>query len=373
MKAQNSLHFPPVSKTGIYKKLPLWLRLVGLIYTLLFAGMINRSLNAAEIPVFIFAGQSIAINTGTDFGRLSAEWKSPQTNVLFFNARVTSEEPTSDVHWVTYQPPTGPGFPSNCVYSNSDGSFGPEISAANILSKTYFGSGPVAVYKYAVGNTSLTLDYNPLTPGPLYVDMLTLLTNALLTLPLETGYQGKIAGVFWTQGESDAVNGEECAAEYGSNLLNFVTCLREVANEPRLPFVYGRITSAWPNADVVRLGQENLTHVLQDVFMVDADDLVTITLHYDNDGTIELGNRYAAGYEYIIKHRPLIEITSPEHNRLHIYSVPHAVYKLEYSEDLKEFNWNVLTTLQTDALGIYNFKIDFPQNNSSRFYRVTGP
>jgi hypothetical protein len=43
--------------------------------------------SAIEIPVFIFAGQSITINSGPDSAQLAPELLAPQTNVLFYNAR----------------------------------------------------------------------------------------------------------------------------------------------------------------------------------------------------------------------------------------------------------------------------------------------
>jgi hypothetical protein len=112
-----------------------------------------------------------------------------------------------------------------------------------------------------------------------------------------------VAGVFWTQGESDALAGIATAAAYGTNLLNFVTALRNHFGQPRLPFIYGRILPQWGNSEGVRLGQQALTNQLRDVFMANADDLWTPTLHYDNEGTVTLGNRYADGFTAIMSAR----------------------------------------------------------------------
>jgi len=156
--------------------------------------------------MFIFAGQSIAINSGTDSGRLPAQMLAPQTNVLFFNARA-HYAPTSEVRWVIYQPPTGPGWSSDCGCQNPQGSFGPEITAANLISVDLYGGTPIAVYKYAVGATSLHTDWSPTVRASLYDDMRARFAEALLALPRETGFAGRAAGVFWTQGESDALDG----------------------------------------------------------------------------------------------------------------------------------------------------------------------
>lgn len=252
-----------------------------------------------NIPIFIFAGQSEAINSGTDTGLLQSNARAAQLNVLFYNAR-THTPATGAVHWVPYQPPTGPGF-LDCGHTNAQGSFGPEITTAKFVSQRFYGGGPVGVFKYAVGATDLWIGWNPNRPG-YYPDMLSSLSNALTALPLETGHTGFVAGVFWTQGESDAF-GTASAAAYGTNLLNFVGALRSHFGQPRLPFIYGRILPQWPSSKGVRAGQQALTNQLQDVFMANADDLWTPTLHYDNEGTMTLGNRYADGFSAIMSSR----------------------------------------------------------------------
>jgi hypothetical protein len=253
-----------------------------------------------NIPVFIFAGQSEAINSGTDTALMQSGALAPQCNVLFYNAR-THTPATGAVHWVTYQPPTGPGY-GDCGHTNAQGSFGPEITAANLISRKCYGGGPLGVFKYAVGATDLWNGWNLNRPN-CYPDMLSCLSKAMTALARETGHRGRVAGVFWTQGESDALAGTNTAAAYGTNLLNFVLALRRHFGQPRLPFIYGRILPQWSNSQGVREGQQALTNQLQDVFMANADDLLTSTLHYDNDGTMTLGNRYAAGFAALMSSR----------------------------------------------------------------------
>jgi hypothetical protein len=247
----------------------------------------------AEIPVFIFAGQSEAINSGTDTGLLRPDELAPQPNVLFYNAR-THTPATGEVHWVIYQPPTGPGF-MDCGHTNAQGSFGPEFTAANLISRKCYRGGPVGVFKYAVGATDLWNQWNPNRPG-FYRDMLSCLSNSMAALPTETGHTGHVAGVFWTQGESDALAGKAMAEDYGANLQKFVVALRHQFGQPQLPFIYGRILPQWKNSEGVRQGQQTLTNSLPNVFMANADDLLTPTLHYDNAGTMTLGRRYAEGF-----------------------------------------------------------------------------
>ena len=156
----------------------------------------------ASIPIFIFAGQSEAINSGTDTGLMQPDALAPQVNVLFYNAR-THTPATGAVHWVTYRPPTGPGY-MDCGHTNAQGSFGPEMTAAKLISRKCYGGGPVGVFKYAVGATDLWNQWSPKRPG-LYPDMLSCAIERMAALPRETGHTGRVAGVFWTQGESDAL------------------------------------------------------------------------------------------------------------------------------------------------------------------------
>jgi hypothetical protein len=272
----------------------------GLVAALLLLASTAEVSFGIGIPIFIFAGQSEAINSGTDTGLMQSNSLTAQLNVLFYNAR-THTPATGAVHWVTYQPPTGPGYP-DCGHAKARGSFGPEITTANLVSRRFYGGGPVGVFKYAVGATDLWNEWNPSRPY-YYPDMLSCLSNAIAALPLETGHTGFVAGVFWTQGESDAIAGIATAAAYGTNLRNFVRALRSHFSQPRLPFIYARILPQWPNSRGVRMGQQALTNQLRDVFMANADDLWTPTRHYDNVGTTTLGNRYADGFTAIMSSR----------------------------------------------------------------------
>ncbi len=327
---------------------------------------------ASEIPVFVFAGQSIAINSGTDSGLLPAGMLALQTNVLFFNARAHFV-PTSEVHWHAYQPPTGPGWSSDCGCPNPQGSFGPEITTANRISIALYGGTTVAVFKYAVGATSLHKDWNPTMPGSLYKDMLARLMEALDVLPRETGFAGRIAGVFWTQGESDALDGPGTASAYATNLWQLVTAMRQDFLQASLPFVYGRILPEWPNAIAVRSAQEGLPLLLRDVCMVNADDFWTPTLHYNNEGTIELGKRYAAGLESIFRSRRSLEIFADSGSvRLRISGLPFSRWAAESADSVSGAEWHQIADGQSDILGFSESGL-LPLEADMRFYRLAIP
>ena len=305
--------------------------------------------HAAEIPVFIFAGQSIAINSGTDTSQLTPEQLQPKTNVWFYNAR--AHYPTTNaVHWNVYQAPTGPAFPNNSESNRSEGSFGPEFITAPMLSQQLYGGQPVAVFKYAVGASSLYADYNPTNPGPLFLEMRQACMDALATLPMETGHTGKVAGFFWTQGESDALDGPATSAAYGANLQVWINTWRAHLGYPELPFVYGRILPQWPNSEGVRSGQQALSELLPHVAWVDADDLATTTKHYNNAGTMELGRRYAVGFDSILRARMGWEFTHNGGLRARFYGLPMTPYRVLCSSNLAD--WREAIILQTDVRGL---------------------
>ena len=323
---------------------------------------------ATNIPVFIFAGQSTAICSGTDTGLIPSSALAPQLNVLLYNAR-THYPATGAVHWATYQAPTGPGFATDCGHANPQGSFGPEFTTANRISTRLYGGRPVGVFKYCVGATSLYNDWNPNNPY-LYPDMMLWLSNAITALPLETGYTGLVAGIFWTQGSSDGLGGTATAAAYGTNLLNFVLTLRNHFGQPRLPFVYGRTLSQWSNSQGVRDGQQALTNRLRDVFMVNADDLYMPTLHYDNNGTMTLGNRYADGLAAVLSSRMCLSVGLSGAVRLRVYGLPASLYEVEYADGPRSTDWHQLITGQTDVLGIFDCQDALP-SAQARYYRFT--
>ncbi len=318
--------------------------------------------HAETVPVLVFGGQSLAICSGTDTGLLptNSPLLAPQPNVLFFNAR-THTAPTGAVHWVTYQAPTGQGY-LDCGHTNSLGSFGPEATAAELISQS-FGSR-VAVYKYAVGAAAM---HNHWLPGrDYYRDMTNKLALALAQLQSECGVTGRVVGLFWTQGESDALDGVNYASDYGSNLVNFVSAWRANLGY-RVPFVFAQILPQWPNSALVRVGQRQLTNWIADVQMVDMDDCPTPTKHWDNEGTIKAGQRYAAAFRNIIFSRNSLDIAGDSDGiRLSIYGPPARRCTVLWTADF--VSWERLSDAETDLAGIATVT---EKPIASRFYRAS--
>ncbi len=316
---------------------------------------------AKEIPLLIFAGQSNALNQGTDASTLPPPLAEPQTNVFFYNAYAYGRAIPA-AHWEIYQPHSDETAANRAIFSQ-------EITAAQFISQQLFGGGPVAVFKCAIGSTSIDEQWNPDLPESYFWQMKGWLIDSLARMPGETGYKGKIAGVFWTQGEDDAGD-PLVAARYGQNLSNFIAQIRiEMGNE-RLPFVLAMLLPQWPNASTIRSNQLAMAKLFTDLRVVNPDDLPAPNYHYDNAGTIELGNRYGRAFVNIINARQgpqlkplgagLLEVSlgGPAGERHH----------LDYSPDLKQ--WLGATNAYVGANLFFQSVIPWTNDAAMGFMRV---
>jgi hypothetical protein len=116
----------------------------------------------------------------------------------------------------------------------------------------------------------------------------------------DLGHIGKIAGVFWMQGESDT-NDSAMASNYQSNLIQLIERFRRDFAAPELPFVLGQINNAGPFQSVVRAAQAAIPSVVANTAFEPTDDLQRSSYpgdsnHFTTRGTIDLGIRFAGAY-----------------------------------------------------------------------------
>lgn len=178
--------------------------------------------------------------------------------------------------------------------------FGPELSLAEECASAAPGREIVLV-KYAIGTTSL-LDWAPdwdadraritgnAHRGALYLQLMAIIDE----MPLEGA---RFAGVLWMQGERDA-RIEAAGKEYYDNIRNLIGAFREDLNRQDLPFLMGKVNpppQRYPARDIVRLAQERIAADLPNVYLIETDDLSKRddALHYDSEGLLELGRRFA--------------------------------------------------------------------------------
>lgn len=236
-----------------------------IILTLLLCSPVS----AGPISVYFLAGQSNAS------GFASADGLPPglanQTDVLY--------RPTSGL-LTTLQPVAG--------------KIGPEITLGRALADA--STEPVAIVKYAIGSTDLQ-DWAPNT-GQRYLALMTRIDSTMGALK-KLGYQPKLRGGFWMQGEEDALS-PTLASAYGDSLDLLLASFRMRFGH-ELPLAVGRINAPYrPYRDEVREAQDAAADVLTTVW--NTDDLPLMDrVHYSQEGQLRLGRRFAAsaiGWRY---------------------------------------------------------------------------
>jgi len=214
-----------------------------------------------KLLVFVLAGQSNMQGSG-EGAKLPAQLKAPQKDVLVFDGK----------GWQ----PLKPG-----------GRFGPEVTFGRDMAKAL--GRPVGIIKFAVGGTNLAYNWHPKVAKNLYAKTLALVNAAKKSRPIE------IAGMLWMQGERDSLFGG-MAEKYAANLKELVTSARKDYEAPQMPFVLGRVNppARYKFAGKVRKAQQEIAE--PKTAWIDCDDLPKHrdNLHYNTQGQITLGERFAA-------------------------------------------------------------------------------
>lgn len=179
--------------------------------------------------------------------------------------------------------------------------FGPEVTLARQLSAA-LPEREIWLVKYAIGGTSL-LAWAPrwdsaraevtgnASAGPLYERLI----ETLRELDPERG--AEVAAVLWMQGERDATS-PEAGRAYFENLVELVQSLRRDLAVPELPFLLGLVNpppERYPARKAVRDAQRRAAAEIPGVHLLETDDLTkwSDALHYDTEGVLELGRRFA--------------------------------------------------------------------------------
>lgn len=226
---------------------------------------------------------------GRDDGRLShgvrwsrfASWQLAQPGFGFKNVKAYAAE-----------------FPAGVTAMEV---FGPELYLARYLNEV--SPRDHYIVKLAVANTPLrgagALD-NWAPGGNLNNELLKMIAGAYNSQRSKVRLQ--VAGIFWMQGETDALN-EASALQYKSNLSGFITKFRQslvrmkCAGDAEVPVVVGRIQDnpVWAHRSHVRLAQAQVAAELPRVSLVDTDDLspylVVGGVHFNEVAQARLGER----------------------------------------------------------------------------------
>ncbi|MBN1673812.1 MAG: hypothetical protein JXR37_22380 [Kiritimatiellae bacterium] len=240
---------------------------------------LSRAAGAAPRPlVFILAGQSNMVGAGKE---LEDELRKLPPNVEFHSRG------------------KGDGTKREQFMKR----FGPEATFAQAISHA-FPDRRIVLVKHAKGGTSLLAwapDWDPEVAdrtknrdaGPLYAPLMALVKKAVGDRDVEYG------AVLWMQGERDA-GFPAAAKEYGRHFAALIARFRKDLNAPDLPFIYGQVNPppAYKGRDAVRAAQAATEEAISHTKMVQTDGLSKWqdNLHYDSEGQLELGRRFAKAY-----------------------------------------------------------------------------
>lgn len=218
--------------------------------------VLNRS---EPLDAYVCAGQSNMAGAG-EKALLPAELQAAQSNVFVFNGN----------GWDVMEP-TATGV-------------GPEISFAYAMQQAL--RKPIGIILHAVGGTSLAVDWNPELPPNLYT------TLAEKVAAARQSREINVKGMLWMQGEADCRD-EAKASAYAQNLTNLVLAARADFGADAMPFVAGRVNPPYAFTNLVRAAQ--VSCALPGYAYIDCDDLPKNpdNLHYNTDGQVLLGQRFA--------------------------------------------------------------------------------
>lgn len=271
-----------------------------LLHLMLFGILVLTPAHASgeAIDVFVFAGQSNM--EGADSKVADVDRFPPfrgvtdaRGDVRFWHV-IGREDKADSRSWVPLQPVRG--------------MVGPELVFARDVSRAT--KGEIAIVKVAAGGTHLGGDWNPDSPSgfrmyPLLIDTV----RAAMTDLEQAGFEPRLKGFFWHQGENDMFE-EEYLKAYGRHLTNFMKRVRTDLGAPGLPFYVGELCTKtiWgmdlrPRMAAIARGQRAAT---------DADPLAIyvptshvgveigggqgLHYHYGTLGQLEHGANYAAAY-----------------------------------------------------------------------------
>lgn len=243
---------------------------------------------ALPIEVFLLGGQSNMDGRAPVSGLPTSpvNLQQPQTDVLFYHSDQGWDSSATADRLIFLQPGTAEFGPA----------FGPAITFGRKMADD-FPDQNFALIKSANGGTSLYADWNP-SGGAEYTKFKETVSNGMDAL-VDAGYTPEIAGMLWMQGEADA-RFVSTAAAYEANLRNFIDDVRIEYADPTLPFLIGEVfTNAYGAR--VSFGQAAVAAADPNVGFITTRDLsFQDPVHFDANGQIELGRRFASAYQQIV-------------------------------------------------------------------------
>jgi|694.fasta_scaffold20431_6 hypothetical protein len=211
-----------------------------------------------DMKLFLLIGQSNMAGRG----KIEEQDKVENPNILML---------TKDLKWVVAKDPVH--FDKGAAGVGLCSEFARDVFKAD--SKSTIGLIPCAM-----GGSSL--DQWQLGK-PLYTTAITRAKEALK--------HGKLAGILWHQGESDAK--PELIATYPARFETMITQLRKELGAENVSLLIGEVIPSHGNHDAVNVALAETAKKTSNAALVSSADLGKKQLHYDSADYRTLGKRYA--------------------------------------------------------------------------------
>lgn len=284
----------------------------------LFPFLINsQEIQKDSIRLFYLGGQSNMDGFGKNIelpDSLNIEFK----NVWIFHGNPVPDNTKKGGLgvWESLKPGYGNGFSSDGKKNNLSDKFGLELSFAKKLQLIY-PNEKIAIIKYSRSGTSLDSlaarnfgSWDPNYKGGnginQYDYFLETVKNAFANNDIDNnGIEDYLipSGILWMQGESDAALTEEIANRYYKNLKQLMFLMSKRFNKENIPIVIGKISDSWKSdtgkvykyGELVQYAQEKYARTYKNVEIVRNTRYYKYsdTWHYDSDGFIDLGVKFA--------------------------------------------------------------------------------
>ena len=235
-----------------------------------------------QVDIWLLLGQS----------NMKGRGEIPETQVedpLIVNMNMDDDQ------WYVAEHPLHKAGVPDLIDGSDNAGVGPGLDfARGVLSRT--NGVRIALVPCALGGSWINL----WQPGrDLYTNAIYRAQKALADAP---SGEGRIAGVLWLQGESDAI--EARYAAYSEKLSVLVQGLRSDLNQPDLPFLACTIgtfinSNNYPYVEDINNALLTLPEREPYTACVDARDLtghIGDNMHYNTDSQIIIGGRYATAY-----------------------------------------------------------------------------
>ncbi|MBI9041308.1 sialate O-acetylesterase [Lutibacter sp.] len=267
-----------------------------------------------SIRVFYLGGQSNMEGYGYTKD-LPKDLNKPFKNVFIYEGNPAGDHQQNGGlgKWEVLKPGHGVGFSSDGIKNQYSERFGIELSLAKRLQELY-PNDKIAFIKYAKGGSSIDSlaarqfgSWEPDFKGiNQYDHFLITLNGAFSNGDIDGNGKADVlipSGIIWMQGESDADFTEEVANKYYFNLKRLMDLIRASLRVDDLPVVIGKISDSWNDADGKVWDYGELVQYAQEKFAKTDGNASIIrntryykysdTWHYDSNGYIDLGEKFA--------------------------------------------------------------------------------